>query len=403
MQTKSFWYLAGVLSMVIFFLIVGVNPERGFSQQSSPILIGVPLPITGSLQQEGHSVLAGMEFAVHEVNLKGGLLGRKVEIRVEDTKGEPNTAGAAAEKLITKEKVFALVGGFGSTPDFGMLQSIRAYDPLIIHDTASAIRIEETFGQMRGYFHVFMWDYHRQMIAAKFLKSLSPLPKNVGIFYEDGMYGKLTFDMAQPYFKEAGIDTVWGESFKSGSSDFSGILGKAKMRNPDVLYWVGYINDYVQLSRQAKTLDVKPKLILIVESSNTRKDFGDEADGMTIVSLWSPKVNVPGLKDWISRFEKFRPGILRSFTPLGYTSMDVLLKAIERAGVLDKDKVIATLETEKFWTPYGAGLQFKPSKKAKHQLLSDETMVIAQYQGDGEEVVFPRDKASAPLRYPTNR
>jgi len=394
-----------VMIVGILVLISGVVLAPNISSsQTSKIVIGVPVPTTGFLGEVGQAVAAGCEFAVFEANEKGGILGRKIEMRVEDTKAEPNTAAAVAEKLLTKDKVFALVGGLGSVPDFSMLQSIKGYNPLIIHCSSSALKVEETFGQMPGYFHVFIWDYQRQMTAVKFLGSLSPKPKTIGMLYEDGIYGTLAYDYAKQFFKESGFDLILGESFKSRSPDFSAILGKVKVKDPEILYVAGFAMDYVQLARQSKTLEVNPKLKLLVDSGNVRKDFGEEGDGLAFVQLWSPKTNIPGMKEWVARFDKFKPGYgPRSGVGLGYGSMDILLKAIERAGALDKEKVIAALERGKFWTPFGEGLSFKPSQKAKHQLMNEDTQVIIQYHGNEEEVVFPFKAASAKLRYPVSR
>src|SRR5215211_2303230 len=92
--------------------------------QQAPIRIGVPLPLTGALAGGGNQILWGIQYAAEEVNEAGGLFGRKIELLVEDTKGEPNTSATVAAKLASQDKVDAFVGGFGSTSDFALLSAL---------------------------------------------------------------------------------------------------------------------------------------------------------------------------------------------------------------------------------------------------------------------------------------
>jgi branched-chain amino acid transport system substrate-binding protein len=93
--------------------------------QQAPIKIGVPLPLTGGLAGAGNQLLWGIQYAAGEVNDAGGLFGRKIELVVEDTKGEPNTTASVAAKLASQDKVDAFVGGFGSTADFARLSAVQ--------------------------------------------------------------------------------------------------------------------------------------------------------------------------------------------------------------------------------------------------------------------------------------
>ena len=145
-----------------------------FAQTAEPLLIGVPLPLTGVTAVGGQVLLAGLKYAADEINAKGGVLARPIKLVVEDTKGEPNTAATVAAKLATVDKVYAFVGGFGSTADFAMLTGLRRYKPLFIHISSSSVKLEESFGKEDWYYHVFIWDYHRQRAAAAFLASLRP-------------------------------------------------------------------------------------------------------------------------------------------------------------------------------------------------------------------------------------
>src|SRR5690606_1218112 len=106
-----------------------------------PVKIGVPMPLTGFLSQAGQLILTGIRYAAEEANRNGGVLGRQLELLVEDTKGEPNTSATIATKMATQDEVYAFVGGFGSTADFALLQSVKRYNPIFVHPASSSVRL----------------------------------------------------------------------------------------------------------------------------------------------------------------------------------------------------------------------------------------------------------------------
>ena len=161
-------------------LALAVSPA--IAQSGPPIRIGVPLPLTGGLAGGGTQILWGIQHAANEANAAGGLLGRKIELVIEDTKGEPNTSAAVAAKLAGQDKVDAFVGGFGSTADFALLSALQRFEPIFVHPGSSSVRLEEGFGKFPWYFHVYIWDYHRQKAAVNFFKSVPGL-KTVAIAF----------------------------------------------------------------------------------------------------------------------------------------------------------------------------------------------------------------------------
>lgn len=390
-----------VVLVVLLLAATGVATPVLAQGGGEPLLIGVPMPLTGNLSQAGQLILWGIQFAADEANKSGGVLGRPLKLLVEDTRGEPNTAATIATKMATQDKVYAFVGGYGSTPDFALLQSIKQYRPIFVHPASSSTRLETTFGAEPWYFHVYIWDYHRQRAAVRFLESITPRPETVALTYEDGLYGTDSAKFSNQFFKEANFKVVMSEPFKSGSPDLSPILNRVKSTNAEVLFSIGYSGDNIQLVRQAKALGVKPKLILIVSAGEKRTDFGDFGRDLTIIDTWAREQKVPGLPEWVKAIEAARPGgPVLSGSVQGYAGMRTLIDAIKAAGTLDKEKVLKSLETKTFWTPYGMLGYRKSDMGGLHQLVSAENMVVIQYRDQGQEVVWPAAKANGPLVYP---
>lgn len=368
--------------------------------QQPPIKIGVPLPLTGALAGGGNQILWGIQYAAGEANDAGGLFGRKIELVVEDTKGEPNTSATVAAKLATQDKVDAFVGGFGSTSDYALLNALQRFEPIFMHAGSSSVRLEEAFGKYDWYYHIYIWDYHRQKAAVNFFKSL-PGAKTLAIAYEDKLYGTDGSKFTQQYAKEAGIEVVMNEPFRAGTPDFAPILNRVKGLDPDILFIIGYSGDNLQIARQAEQLGIKPKLLVTQGAGEKRSDYGPAGDNVVVIDLWSAKQSTPGLADWVKKAEAKRGGEVVSSAVQGYVAMQTLIDAAKAAGAWDRGKILAKLASMTFDTPYGKVAYTASEMGGKHQLITDKSMIAVQYKPDGgQEVVWPADKAAGKITYP---
>ncbi|PWC44354.1 ABC transporter substrate-binding protein [Azospirillum sp. TSO22-1] len=368
--------------------------------QQPPLRIGVPLPLTGALAGGGNQILWGIQYAAGEANDAGGLLGRKIELVVEDTKGEPNTSATVAAKLATQDKVDAFVGGFGSTSDYALLNALQRFEPIFMHAGSSSVRLEEGFGKHDWYYHIYIWDYHRQKAAVTFFKSI-PGAKTLAIAYEDKLYGTDGSKFTQQYAKEAGLEVVMNEPYRAGTPDFAPILNRVKGLDPDILFIIGYSGDNIQIARQADQLGIKPKLLVTQGAGEKRSDFGPAGDNVVVIDLWSAKQTTPGLADWVKKAEAKRGGEVVSSAVQGYVAMRTLIDAAKAAGTWDRGKILAGLASMTFDTPYGKVAYTASEMGGKHQLITDKSMIAVQYKPDGgQEVVWPADKAAGKITYP---
>jgi branched-chain amino acid transport system substrate-binding protein len=375
-------------------------PGLARSAESSTIKIGVPLPISGAVANLGNQVKDGMELAVEQINAAGGLLGKKVELDIVDTKSEPNVAATVATGMATSGNVDLFVGGMGSTPDFAMLTAIKRYAPIFVEIGSGSDKLEQAFGAEPWYFHVNPWDYYRQIGIENFLASLDPQPKRIAFAYEDGLNGTTASKTAAAGL-EGKYELVMNEPFKSGSPDLSSILSRIKASNADVVIITGYAPDYLLFRRQQKELGVYPKLTLIFGGGQTPEDFGDLGNNMASLDVWSPALNVPGVSEFVDQV-KSSGRKLGVFVTVGYAGMQSVAQAIKNAGSLDRDKLLAALGGSKFDTVFGE-VGFGPSRKGgQHQLLNQDNILVMQYQDGKEQVVFPTKYASAKLVYPVN-
>jgi branched-chain amino acid transport system substrate-binding protein len=367
------------------------------------IKIGAVLPLSkAAFAQAGEEQRRGLLMALEEINQAGGVLGKKVELIIEDDTGEPSVGIAAAEKLLTRDKVVALIGGYSSTITFAQLNAIQRLEPFVAWVGASSTKVEHEFGPKRWFFHYHPWDYHRQSTIRDFLLTISPRPKTVAVAYEDGIYGTTSRDYVVKYLKEKGFEIVFDERFKSGSSDFTPMLTKIKKANPDVFYWVAYAGDTTLIMKQAKEIDLNLKLFLSVainfpQYKESLRATGDYVAG---VDVWIPGMKLLETVKWMEKFKKAYPGRTPEYwVPLAYTNLMTVVDAIKRAGSTEKEKMIAAMEKTDYNSPLGR-MTFKKSEEGGlHQAIDEQ--IITQWQAGVSQVVFPANKATGKLIYPT--
>jgi branched-chain amino acid transport system substrate-binding protein len=389
------WALCG--SMVFLGSLSGVP-----AMAQDTIRIGAILPLSkAAFAQAGEEQRRGLLMALEEVNQAGGILGKKVELIIEDDTGEPSVGIGAAEKLLTRDKVVALIGGYSSTITFAQLNAIQRLEPFVAWVGASSTKVENEFGPKRWFFHYHPWDYHRQSTIRDFLLSISPRPKTVAVAYEDGIYGTTSRDYVVKYLKEKGFEVVFDERFKSGSSDFTPMLTKIKKANPEVFYWVAYAGDTTLLVKQAKEIDFNPKLFLSVAINfpQYKESLGATGDYVAGVDVWIPGMKLQETVKWMEKFKKAYPGRTPEYwAPLAYTNLMTVVEAIKRAGSTDKEKLIAAMEKTDYNSPVGR-ITFKKSEEGGlHQAIDEQ--IITQWQAGISQVVYPANKATGKLIYP---
>lgn len=390
----------GLTAFLMVLTFVFVSPK---ASAQKVIKIGAIIPLSkASFAEAGEEQRRGFLMALDEINKSGGVLGKKVDLIIEDDQGQPSVGIAAAEKLITRDKVVALIGGYSSTVTYAQLNAIQRYKPLVAWIGASSTKVEHAFGPKEWFFHYHPWDYYRQSTVRDFLLGINPRPKTVAIAYEDGIYGTSSRDYAVKYLKEKNFKIVFDEGFKSGSSDFTPMLTKIKNVNPDVFYWVAYAGDTTLIMKQAKEIDLNPKLFLSVAINfpQYKPSLGATGDYVAGVDVWIPGMKLPETVAWMKKFEKLYPKRTPEYwVPLAYTNLMTVVDAIKRAGTTDKDKVIAAMKKTHYNSPLGLITFEKSEEGGLHQAIRQQ--IITQWQNGVSQVVFPENEATAKLLYPT--
>jgi branched-chain amino acid transport system substrate-binding protein len=398
--------VAGMLTAILFFSLFIIS-----AQAQETMKIGVILPLTGPTAVIGQEEKRGVDMAIEKINASGGALKKKVELIIEDNKGDPTVIVSAAEKLITRDKVVALTGGYSSVESLALLAAMKKYEPVTVWQGGGAVKMDQMYGKERWFFmlHPRSPDYQRNI--TDFLSEIQPRPKRIAIVYEDTSYGVDHSKVAKQYLTEKGFELVTFEPFKSGTLDFSPLLTKIKGAKPEIFYWIGYAGDSILLTKQAKELGFTPKMLLDtvgVGFPEYRDSLKKDSEYVCGIEVWAPSTRFPASAqypqffpktgDWVAEYQKRYNREPNYWSIISYVSLITLTNAINKAGATDKEKLITALEATDTMTPMGHMKFFKNQFGAIHQSFHE--MVVFQWQKGEKVTLWPKKGAGGTLWYP---
>jgi branched-chain amino acid transport system substrate-binding protein len=380
----------------------------GAAQAEAPIKIGASLSTTGSFAALGQNQLRGYQLCVKHANEKGGVLGRKLELIVEDDQSQAATAVRIYEKLITQVKVDAILGPYSSPITEAVADVSEKNRMPMVAPNATTTSIFK-----KGRKFVFMIGSPAEVyleglidIAAK--RGL----KTVAILSEDNILSKAVTQGAVELAKKRGLQVVLVETYAKGATDFGATLNRVRAANPDVIAAATYFEDAVAISRQLKELNVNPKMFGVTIGGDLPKFYemlGKSAEYVYGSAQWEPELvtlragglipiarQYPRASEFVEAYRKeFAEADPSYQSASGYGGCELLLEAIKRAGSLDGEKVRAALLKLELNTVYGGFKVDADGFQLAHK------MQTFQWQDGKKVIVWPDEIAPGTPRFPT--
>lgn len=373
----------------------------GLALAQTPLKVGVILPLSGASAVAGKAALNGIQLAADQVNAEGKV---RLELVVVDDGTDAAKAVPAFTKLMTVDRVDLVIGGLASGVTFALSGPVKQYGPLFLCIGAASSVVEQAFEGYPLFFHYHPWDYHNVAAALQFFQYLNKDhgAKKVAILYEDGPFGSAGIGVYRQQLERLGYQ-VQAEPYKAGSGQFTPILTRFRAFAPDILYWIGYDVDALPIATQTRQVGLRPKLIYGAPPSwpigFEKNPLSNDVAGMT---AWLPTVPNAESRRFVEAYRtKYGELTEEYMAPMGYTLVKSLALAAERAGSADKNRIAEALAGLRMNTPFGP-LAFKPSEtgKTRYQGFGPEIWFQFQYLEGSRRPVFPKDKATRPLRYP---
>lgn len=359
------------------------------SVAAEPIKIGVSGPFTGGSAPMGVSMRDGVKLAVSEINAKGGVLGRQIQLveRDEEAKGERGVQ--VAQELINKEKVVATVG-FINTPV--ALASQRFYQEAkipVMNNVATGSVITKQFAdQPENY--IFRTSANDTIQSAMIVDEAVNKHKftKLAILADSTNYGQLGREDLEKALDKKGLKAVAIEKFNIKDVDMTAQLLKAKQAGAQAILTYGIGPELAQIANGMEKLGWKVPLIgsWTLSMANFIDNAGKNGNGVRMPQTFIQDPNTPKRKAFIDAYVRtYHPAGGRIPSPVsaaqGYDSVYLLTAAIKQAGTTDGPKVRAALESLKEKVDGVVTAYDKPFSKDDHEAIKAGVPVIGEVEG----------------------
>jgi branched-chain amino acid transport system substrate-binding protein len=362
------------------------------------VKLGAVVPLTGRYGPGGAQVRAGYEIAVELINAAGGVTvaGKKVplELVLLDDESDATKTVSRLETLAA-QGVVVYLGGFGS--DLHAAAASVAEKNKIPY-LGIAFALNKIHQQGFKYLFSPFWKSPDIGKHTQGLLSLIPAaerPKTVAIFQEKTDWGQ---EMAAAWTeagKGAGYQVVVHAEYAPGSKDYSELILKAKAANADAVFAIPTPPDGMTMVRQMKELGYTPKMNVMIRASDSppwTKNLGKDGDWTVLAAGWHHAMKAPGVNELNAAHEKKFGRPSDPIVGPAYACVQIVAAAISKAGA-DREKVRDAVAATDMTTVIGP-VKFRPDGTGIVQAA------FAQWQNGKQELIWPKEFATAPLAYP---
>jgi branched-chain amino acid transport system substrate-binding protein len=406
---------AGWLIALVLCLALHDAPVRA----AEPIKIGFSIALTGGLAANGKQVLVAMQIWRDDVNAKGGLLGRPVELIYFDDQSTGTQVPGIYTKLIEIDKVDLTVGPYGTNMVVPALPVLIQHGMATVGITAQGANLNFHYPK---YFsmnsvgpdprHAFAEGFFAVAMEQK------PTPTTVALVVADAELGHISAEGARDFVKQYGLKLVYDRAYPPNTTDFSPIIRAVQATQPDLVYNAGYPPDTIGMIRAAAEIGLKTRMfggtMIGLLSTTFRTQLGPLLNGVISTAdiyVPSPSFDFPGSRPLLAKYQTLAKGegidpYGYNFAPLGYAAMQVLAAGVEGAQSLDQDKIGQWLHEHSVSTVAG-DLSFGPDGEwTKGRQIVSQFQHVAGHDVDQfkdmskQVIVWPPQYKTGDLIYP---
>jgi branched-chain amino acid transport system substrate-binding protein len=399
-------------------LISGVSAVPNAARAADPIRIGTSLALTGGVAPIGKQVLAALQIWRDDVNAKGGLLGRPVELVYYDDQSNPNNVPQLFTKLIEVDKVDLLIGPYATNMVAPAIPVLMQYKKTTIGILANAANSKLHYDQ---YFSMLPTGPEPQKAFAQGFFELAaaqnPRPKTLAIVAADAEFAQNAADGARQVAKEMGFDIVMDQKYPPTTTDYTPVIRAVQGANPDILFVAAYPPDTVGIVRAANEIGITPKMFggafigLLV--TPIKVQLGPLMNGIVNNEIFfpAPSLMFNGTRDMVAKYQAVAKDagidpLGPAFPPIAYAAGQVLAEAVEGTKSLDQKVLADYMRTHTFSTVVGDIKFGKDGEWAKSRVFFTQFQKVApnsldQFRDSSHEViVWPNEYKTGDMIYP---
>ncbi|HEX9491321.1 MAG TPA: amino acid ABC transporter substrate-binding protein [Stellaceae bacterium] len=385
---------------------------------AEPIRIGFGMALTGGLAANGKSALVAMQIWRDDINAKGGLLGRPVELIFYDDQSNPSTVPGIYTKLLDVDKVDLVVGGYATNMIAPAMPVVLQHNMAFISLLGLAVNSEFHYPK---YFAMIPTGPEPKPAFSKGFFEVAaaqePKPKTIAIVGADAEFARNAADGARQNAKAAGLQIVYDKTYPPSSVDYTPIVRAIQATDPDILYVASYPPDSAGMVRAINEIGLNTKLccggMVGLQSAALKTQLGPLLNGMVNYDFWlpAPTMQFPGIMELLKKYQAKAPG--EGVDPLGYymppyayAYLQVLGEAVEGTKGLDQDKLAAYMHDHTFKTvagdiKFGENGEWAQARVLQIQFQGVKGNDVEQFKNpDTQVIVAPQQYVSGKVRYP---
>jgi branched-chain amino acid transport system substrate-binding protein len=358
-------------------------PKVARAAESAPIRIGMSMPQTGSLGAGGQAALVALRLWVDDVNQRGGLLNRKVELIAYDDQTNPANVPAIYTKLLDIDRVDLLIAPYGTVPTAPVMPMVKQRGLLLMGNFSFQVNAKI---QHDMWFNNSPWNDAASWSDGFIKAGQGAGAKTIAILAADQEFAQNLANGARELSKKAGIKSVYDQNYPPTTTDFSSLIRGIRAAKPEMVFVMSYPNDSVAIIRAVNEIGVGSQVQVFgggmvgLQFTPIMTSLGSLLNGVLNYNSYVPGMQFPGIEDMLARYAK--RAAEAKVDPLGfylppfnYAIGQMLEQAVNGTRSLDHKQLAAYLRKNEMKTVVG------PIRFGKDGEWATPRVVQAQFRG----------------------
>ena len=388
------------------------------AQGSGPIKIGFGMALSGGLAAGGKAALVAYQIWAEEINAKGGLLGRKVELVHYDDQSSPATVPGIYTKLLDIDKVDLVISGYATVPTAAAMPVIMQRQKVFLSLFALAANDKfkyDRYFQLQPNGPEAKYEFSRGFF--ELAMALDPKPTTVAMTGADAEFSILALEGARENAKKHGLKIVYDRTYPPNTIDYTPIVRSIKSVNPDLVFYASYPPDSSGLIKATHEVGLGARMLgggmIGLQFAALKTQLAAMLNNVVYYDLYLPEptMKFPGVEQFLVRYRERAASagvdpLGLYIPPFAYAEMQILEAAVTAAGSLDDAKIADKLRTTTFQTVVGDIKFGDRGEWAEPRILLAQFHDISgnnveQFKQPGKQVILhPAKYKSGDLRVP---
>jgi branched-chain amino acid transport system substrate-binding protein len=284
-----------------------------------PIKVGMSMPQTGSLGAGGKAALLAIQMWVEDVNARGGLLGRKVELIAYDDQTNPALTPSIYTKLLDVDKVDLLIAPYGTVPTAPIMPLVKQRDLLLMGNFS--FQVNRTVKHDK-WFNNSPWNDASSWSDGFIRAGQKAGGKTIAFLAADNEFAQNLANGARELAKKAGLKSVYDQNYPPNSTDFSSLIRGIRAAKPDIVFVMSYPGESVAIVRAVNEIGVGDSVKIFgggmvgLQFTPIMESLGSSLNGIVNYNSYVPGIKYPGIEEFLQRYAK--KAVDAKVDPLGF-------------------------------------------------------------------------------------